>query len=364
MDPRIETIGENGDILNFTLSGVNMSLANAIRRTILSDIPTVVFKTAPHEENKAVIHVNTSRFNNEIIKQRLSCIPIHITDMDMPLKNYLMEVNVENLTDTIIYVTTADFKIKNLITNEYLSEKDTRGIFPPCDIGGQFIDFVRLRPKISDEILGESLHLTCEFSISTAKDSGMFNVVSTCAYGYTVDDVRMEIELGKKRQEWKDQNMDVEFETANWRLLDGQRITKKDSFDFAIQTVGVFTNQELVHKSCDILVNLLRNIDTLIETDELQINISDNTMKNSYDVILKNEDYTLGKMLEFIMYNKFFEGSEILSYCGFKKMHPHDADSIIRIAYKEQTDKSSIKGHLKMCVDAAIQIYQKIKKSI
>ena len=129
MDPRIENVSEdNNDTLTFTLSGVNVSIANAIRRTILSNINTVIFRTAPYEENKANIMVNTSRLNNEILKQRLSCIPIHITDLEMPLQNYIMEVNVENLTDTIVFVTTKDFKVKNLTTNEYLSEKDTRKI--------------------------------------------------------------------------------------------------------------------------------------------------------------------------------------------------------------------------------------------
>ena len=82
----------NGDMLSFTLRGVNVSIANAIRRTILSDINTVVFRTTPNEKNKATIIANTSRLNNEIIKQRLSCIPIHIKDYDdFPFKNYIME---------------------------------------------------------------------------------------------------------------------------------------------------------------------------------------------------------------------------------------------------------------------------------
>ena len=67
MNPAITSILEDRDILRFTLSGVNVSLANALRRTILSDIPLVVFKTSPYEENKAEIIKNTSRLNNEII---------------------------------------------------------------------------------------------------------------------------------------------------------------------------------------------------------------------------------------------------------------------------------------------------------
>jgi len=364
MNPAITEVKEKNGVLQFTISGINVSLANGLRRTIVSDIPIVVFKTAPYEENKCNIIANTSRLNNEILKQRLSCIPIHIDDLNMPLKNYLLEVNVENLTDTVMYVTTENFKIKNLVTNDYLSKKDTQGIFPPDDQTGHFIDFVRLRPRISDEIPGEKINLTCEFTISNAKVDGMFNVVSVCSYGCTIDDVKMETELEKKRQQWKDQGMDVEFETANWKLLDGQRITKKDSFDFMIQTIGIFTNQALVHNACDIINEKLVLLNTQADTDELAINNSVNTMENSYDIILQNEDYTIGKIVEFMFFSKFYEDAKTLTFCGFKKMHPHDSDSIIRLAYKDPVDKATIKQNLKSCIESAIGVYKKIKRDI
>ena len=45
MNPKIDLKSDVNDVLMFTLSGVNVSLANAIRRTILSDIQQIVFKT-------------------------------------------------------------------------------------------------------------------------------------------------------------------------------------------------------------------------------------------------------------------------------------------------------------------------------
>ena len=51
------------------------------------NIPTVVFKTFPHSENLANIITNTTRLNNEVLKQRLACIPIHISDLTMPITN-------------------------------------------------------------------------------------------------------------------------------------------------------------------------------------------------------------------------------------------------------------------------------------
>ena len=101
------------NILTFTINNINVSYANAIRRVTLSNIPIVVFRTSPHEKNDADFIINTSRLNNEILKQRLSCIPIHfIQSAEWSLDEYIMEVDVKNDTDSAIYVTSKDFKIK------------------------------------------------------------------------------------------------------------------------------------------------------------------------------------------------------------------------------------------------------------
>lgn len=371
MNPQIEITSESAnsvtDLFTFTLSGVNVSLANAIRRVILSDVPSIIFRTAPYEKNKATIFTNTTRLNNEIIKQRLGCIPIHIKNINgFPLKDYIMEVNVENKTETMMFVTTKDFIFKNVVTKEKLSEEKIREIFPSNVYSNNFIDFVRLRPKLSDDLTGEKIHLTCELDIGTAKEDGMYNVVSTCSYGYTVDDVARDAVLAKKKQQWKDEGKnadEIDFESKNWMLLDGMRVTKPNSFDFQIESVGIYSNVELVIASCEILIARLDKIDTLIEKDELSINNSSNTMSNSFDIILENEDYTIGKILEYFLYAKYYE-TKILTFCGFKMMHPHDLESIIRVAYKEPVDKAIIKGHLKECINGAKHVYAKIKKDM
>ena len=373
MNPVIEHIEKplisntSSEALHFRLSGVNVSLANSIRRTILSDIPILVFKTTPYEKNKANIIANTSRLNNEIIKQRLSCIPIHVKDItDFPLKNLQMEVRVENITDSIIYVTTEDFEIRDLVSGKFIPKDKTREIFPPDEFTGQFIDFVRLRPKISDELPGEKIHITCEFSIGTAKEEGSFNVVSTCSYGFTPDEDRIDTEAVKLAQKYKDEGMkkeDIDFEVKNWKLLDAMRIVKQDSFDFAVQTIGIYENVELLQKSCEILIDKMNKIDELIDTDKLKITDSLNTMENSFDVILENEDYTIGKVLEYMLYKTYFEETKEMTFCGFKKMHPHDNHSIIRVAYTNSVSKSNVKQNLKACIAAVVQVYQRINKS-
>ena len=70
---------------------------------------------------------------------------------------------------------------------------------------------------------------------------------------------------------------------------------------------------------------------------------------------------TFNFLLEYFLYTKFYE-TKLLTFCGFKKMHPHDSYSIIRLAYKDAIDKSSIKGHLKECIDDSIQVFSRVKK--
>jgi DNA-directed RNA polymerase subunit L len=368
MSAKIEELKESGDIMTFTLTGVDACYANGIRRVILSEIPIVVFKTTPHEENKSNILINTSRLNNEIIKQRLSCIPICIKDLEIDFSNYLLELDVENKTDTVIMVTTKDFKIKNLTTNTYLDDNTLREIFPPyippTGKSEYYIDFLRLRPKISEELPGERIKLTCAFSISTARDDSMFNVVGTCSYGFTPDREEMVKQLSLRQDKWEKEGKtaaEIDFESKNWNLLEGLRYVKKQSFDFIIQTVGIYGNTDIIIKACEILIQKIDMQKQLLDKDELPIEPSNNTLENCYDVTLVNEDYTVGTILNNELYETFYKQHKTLSYTGFKKMHPHDTDSLLRIAFSEPTSgKSAVKELLTTVIVDAVRKIESI----
>ena len=366
INPRVELTSKiNDDELLFTLSGVNVSIANALRRIILSEIPLVVFRVSPNDKNKCNIITNTCGLNNEIVKHRLSCIPIHIKDVEsFPIKNYIMELNVQNNTDTSMVVTTKDFVIKDLVTGNPLPKDRMIEIFPANDITGDHIDFVRLKAKPAEELQGKTIHLTCEFDIGTAKEDGAYNVVSTCSYGNTIDEAAQEAKLQKLKQKWKDEGKkesEIEFEATNWKLLEGKRIFKNDSFDFIIQSIGVYTNAEILVNACKIMMKKLENFDSIIDKDEIEIKVADSTTSNCYDIILENEDYTLGKVIEYFLLSKFYERG-ILSFCGFKMLHPHDPYSLIRVAYKEPVEVAYIKGNLKECVYHSLDVFKKIRK--
>lgn len=365
MDPKITNISVDDEMFKFTLSGVNVSLANAIRRSILNDIPTTVIYTETYKDNQCNIEINTTRLHNEIIKQRMSCIPVHIDELDILPNNYLLELDVKNNSENIRIVTTEDFKIKNKKNGNYLTENEKRKIFPPSNKSNMYIDLARLRPGNGNTVPGEQLKLTAEFSVHCAKENSMFNVVSTCSYGNTVDNVKVQdiwSEHEKRLESEQQTKANIEMQKKNFYLLDAQRYYIEDSFDFCIQTVGVYENKAIIKKACKVLIEKLETMITNIDADIIPIRPGEVTMNNCYDIILENEDYTMGKMLEFILYDTYYEKDKVLSFCGFKKFHPHDEESIIRLAYYKNADKSLIRNNLTAACNKGKEIYTKIYK--
>jgi len=373
-NPVITNITEDNGIMKFTLSNVDVSIANAIRRIILSDINCIVFKTAPYEENNCTIHSNTSRLNNEILKQRLSSIPIHINDLSFPINDYILEINEKNDTDTIKMVTTNDFKIKNIKTNKYLSKSALNQIFPPDPISTRYIDFTRLRPKLSDDIDGESIELECKFSISNAKNDSMFNIVSCCAFGNTQDSLLINKKWNEKEKLLKSENYnsdDIEYLKKDWMILDAQRYFKKNSFDFMIETIGVFENSIIIKKACSVMIEKLNTFLENIKNNKDLIVPIKNTMPKCHEIILENEDYTLGKVLESLLYKNYYtqdNGINHLIYCGFRKPHPHINISIIRLAFDNLNQSDSkyidmINDMLFNVVNEAKSVFKHINES-
>jgi hypothetical protein len=305
-------------LLKFRLSGVDKSFANAIRRTLIGNIPILVFKPAD-----CIIEVNTSRFTNEIIASRLGGIPIHDKDIS---SSYAITVSEKNTGASMLYVTTDKFKVKK--NGETVS---SHSIFKPDPVTKQYIDFLRLRENVV--VSGEELVLTCKSSIGTASECGNYNAVSTCAYANTMDVDASEsayMGTGKNKQDWD--------------LLDAKRYFIKNSFDFVLETVGIYTNRELLLLASIILREQL----SYLASSSYEVEPSMSTIDNCFDVRITGSynhkdqliemtgDYSIGKLLEYNLYTKF----DTLTYITFEKKHPHDTYGFLRIAFPGATVES------------------------
>jgi DNA-directed RNA polymerase subunit L len=285
--------------------------------------------------------------------------------MDFNYNDYKMEVDVKNDTDTIVIITTEDFKIKNISTDKYLSKESTRKIFPADPITGEYIDFVRLRPKISDDIEGEHLKMECLFDIGKSKEDGSFNVVSCCAYKNTHDPIAQNkawtvVEQQLRSQEEKTD--EIEFAKKDWMALEANRYYLPDSFDFVIETIGVFENREIIKTACQIMIDKLDKFSKNLEQEHELIVDIDNTIQNCYEVVLKEDDYTVGKALEFVLHEKYYKTKEI-TFCGFRKPHPHISASIIRIGFTKKTEKQEVANLMYSIVEDLTLIFRSIETS-
>ena len=107
--------------------------------------------------------------------------------------------------------------------------------------------------------------------------------------------------------------------------------------------------------------------------EEGVVSKSTTTIPNSFDVILEGEDYTLGKVLEFILYRDYYDRATNtpsnetfnLNYCGFQKPHPHIDLSVIRVGFVEESvNAEQVRNLLDIVYTTALNIYTTIEKQI
>ena len=324
---------ERNGVYEFTLN-VNHSVANALRRTITADIPVLVFDT-----EKCVISVNTSGFTNEILKQRLGCIPVHTLDPNA--ERFSLTLSKKNDTSHPILVTTADFVVRNEAGEE------VPGLLPPTEIQldgpmkAYFIEFMRLKPA-------EEFSLKCGICVQTGGQSGQYNAASICSYGCTPDSVLAQEEWDKRPEE----NKTLE-DKKNWDLLESKRLVKPNSFEFVLKTCSAYTNRQLVLKACEIINDHLAEAVIVYEEHSSATNLA-----NCTDVVLRRGDYTIGKLLEY----QIFETKEKsgVTYVTFFKRHPHDTDGILRIA----AEGVAVKDIVQAAIGPLTDLFTGISRSV
>jgi DNA-directed RNA polymerase subunit L len=72
----------------------------------------------------------------------------------------------------------------------------------------------------------------------------------------------------------------------------------------------------------------------------------------------------LGKVIEFYLYQQNFIADKTLSFCGFRKPHPHATDSIIRVAFHNEIDPIGVSGYVQGATDSAISAFKKLVEQL
>jgi len=206
------------------LDDCDVAVVNAIRRCLLTDIPVVCFRTESEAVNRCRIDVNTSRMHNEMLKHRLSCVPVHVLPEDG------VHEGVEVVLDRggegggeVTWVTTEHLQVREKATGVFWDQDRVRRLFPPNARTGMFIDLVRLRA-------GERVAFVAELSVATARDNAMFNAVALCTY-----EARMDMKAVMEEAE----RVEGKEEKADFMALEAARRVLPGAWTFRMSTVGV-----------------------------------------------------------------------------------------------------------------------------
>jgi hypothetical protein len=367
---------DNNNQLHFTLEGIPLCLSNGLRRCMISHIPVVMFSVQPEKKEK---WVNMSRFHNEFVEERLLAIPIHTKDLKTLPEKYRLEIDVTNDSDHVMHVTTESqyFRIRNKETGVYLEDGDVKKLLPPNEKTGMYIDFLRLNAKVGN-LPAVRLALNADFAVSTggkdSKANSVFVGMSNTPDRSRIDEAWQEKErelIAKENGGEPLSKEEMETEKLDFYALDSQRYYKDNSFDFQMQSVGVYTCEEIGKLACDALGRLLEQWGEDLETGAVMMNPSKSTMENAWEVKIGGDCYTIGKIMEWMMYVMFYLPKEwggkggkegVLNFCAFRKAHPHDDEANLMLGFAEEADKSVVREYLGQGLNEARRLVADMSK--
>ena len=347
--------------VSFEIQGVDLSVVNGIRRTLLTDIPTVglifekgqgflldkdgyrLFTVEPSME----IEVNTGPLHNEFLLHRLSMIPIYLSEEEVESyePNTLMfEIQKTNKTPHTIPLTTHDIVLMK--NNEVIPPVTVKTYLPVNAWSKEPILITRLRPN-------ESMHIYGSFVKSTARANAGMSPVSLCSYMPKLDTDKI------KQEKIRD-------------VLERERTFLKNDYGdpiawtFEVESENGLSVPYLVDKALDILVHKVNRAKETLLSDALAVKAMEPA--GTFEYAFQDEDDTLGNLIQGYIHNHYYRTESLidhrfrLSFVGYCCPHPLETKMNVRLTLRppseERTDitedsvtEMAVRDFFKQCLD-------------
>ena len=381
--------------VEFELKNIDLSMINSLRRAIYSYVECFAFRTHPINKNDVNIIKNDSKINNEIIKNRLGLIPIHITDTKFKIEDYEFIIDISKEVSSIsgdLSITTKDIKILKIKENKYLEEKEREKIFPKDPLTNEYILITKI--LLSDNIYklnllyNDTRNVTdktkLEFKVnakavlSNGKEHAKWMPSCKALFCNKID---TQIANDEEKKYIKDQNkiykekkleplttsqLKKRFETSlKERCFKTNDEDEPVEFIFKIETIGVYPPLIIFYKS---LISLIYRVKELVlhfknkNDNIITISPSDN-LPNGFKIEIKEENDTLGNLINSHLYNLFI--GKDLDYIGYKKVHPLQEMIVFNIKSSTYTKEDDFINNIivKGCESIIIKL-NKIKNEL
>tara|TARA_B100001094_G_C18134495_1_gene774224 strand:- start:96 stop:1301 length:1206 start_codon:yes stop_codon:yes gene_type:complete len=342
------------DIKGNEEEGLNKSVINSLRRTLLSSIPSVGFRTEMKKTDIKIIK-NTSPLHNEYLLHRISMIPLYINP-DTYKRDLLFKLNaVVKPGEPVTKITAQDFKVYRLkegyeneddeidvnkFSETEIPESEKIEIFRPFR-GKYYCDITELKASNSETY--DELNLYGIPRVSYAYEDARWQAVSMATYSFKRDKEQFNKVLNEKI---KLENVSEDEKYAFGKTLfisESERYFHRDNtcepywYEFKIDSVHNYSSKELFIKANELLVTeleLVKNdLKNISNKEDSRISIEKNE-ENIYTLHIYGNDDTIGNILQNEISRNINDDSDII-VCGYKKVHPLENIIMFNLSLKK-----------------------------
>jgi DNA-directed RNA polymerase subunit L len=269
----------NGFRLEFELADVPVPFVNALRRIILSEIPTVVVRDVE-------ILDNSSQMIHEMLRHRVEILPINVKpDEAAIIRDTKIELRFLSDSKEPRAVTTDDFAIAGPRKNVILRDRD---LDTP-------LVFMNLRAS-------EGVHITAKLGI--AMTGGSQVCVST--FKNHIDPILAKIDRDSYVLEGGDKRVFDNHHVQRSYSRDDQG--RPNRFDFVIESIGVLPAKDILRLALNILKD---KVAEWTKNDILR------EEKGWYRIETETEGHTLGAFAQAMMYK-----AGLVEFVSYEIPHP------------------------------------------
>jgi DNA-directed RNA polymerase subunit L len=285
---QITKTSENGYRVETEFRNVPVAFVNAIRRILLSEIPTVVVRDVQILEN-------TSHMIHEMLRHRVEMLPVNVRPDEAGV---IRDTNLELRmlpSDKERIVTTNDFAVAGPRKDVLLQDRDL----------GTDLLFMNLKS-------GHSLHIKAVLGLGNASQ------VCVATYKNHIDETVAKLNKDTFVLEGGDARVFDNFLIQKSFSVDEQG--RPNWFDFTVESIGVQSAKDLLKQALNILKN------KVIEWSKTPVNREE---PGVYSMTTDTEGHTIGNLAQQIMY-----ASGLVDFVSYKVPHPMLPQMIVRFQTK------------------------------
>ena len=380
----------------FTLSNTPVYIANSLRRSFSSMVPTVTFDDTYFDDinSRSIrIHKNTSALHNEFLSHRISLAPINCENTNLLTETVFNKEGTRSFkfargNDKLIFrlnkknnqamsqfrdklglinVKTSDFEIENDSGEKLLTDD----FFKADVFTNDHILLDKLKQDLGNEDGGEEIIIDCVPQINMGRFSTKNDPTGTVTYEMLVDDSRVNSVFEQKKsylnEERKKKGLpefsedEVRQLRTSFDLLDKDRVIQTDSngnpnmFKISVESIGFLNPDLIINDGLGMLIISLKDIQNsftfdrntyeFTNNDKIEMNLIDSTNVNTGWIIkVINENHTIGNLLSNVIRNIWCDEGTFLDYPVLKmaayKMHHPTIEEIEFMMIPKEMNKS------------------------